>query len=186
MEPRSNLALIHGCSSGNEAETVRTNRAVAAAFFLLALFLGSTLLATAMAAERKENWNAEWEKTLSAAKKEARVAIFLYQRDNIETAVKAFERRYPDIQVVTASTPAAETGPRIMAERRAGKYLWDLCICGPTTPFAVLSADLVRQYTFSDPVPGMAGIICAIETTAAHAGIDHLAAIRPNGQAVDL
>jgi ABC-type Fe3+ transport system substrate-binding protein len=27
-----------------------------------------------------------------------------------------------------------------MAERRAGKYLWDLCICGPTTPFAVLYA----------------------------------------------
>ena len=38
----------------------------------------------------------------------------------------------------STSTPAAETGPRLMAERRAGKLLWDICICGPTTPFAVL------------------------------------------------
>jgi ABC-type Fe3+ transport system substrate-binding protein len=105
---------------------------------LLVLLLGSAPLGNALAAERKENWNTDWEKTVSGAKKEGRVALFLYQRDNIEAAVKAFEQRYPEIQVVTATTPAAETGPRIMAERRAGKYLWDLCICGPTTPFAVL------------------------------------------------
>jgi len=80
----------------------------------------------------------EWAKTVAAAKKEGKVAVFLYQRENIEAAVKAFEKNYPDIQVVTAATPAAETGPRLMAERRAGKYLWDLCICGPTTPFGVL------------------------------------------------
>ena len=80
----------------------------------------------------------EWAKTVAAAKKEGKVTVFLYQRENIEAAVKAFEKNYPDIQVVTAATPAAETGPRLMAERRAGKYLWDLCICGPTTPFGVL------------------------------------------------
>src|SRR5574341_2366455 len=131
MQTRKNLSLIYGSFSKNEGKTVRTSRAVAA-FFLLTLFLCSTLPASVIAAE-KESRSAEWEKILAEAKKEGRVAIFLYQRDNIETAVKAFERRYPEIQVVTASTPAAETGPRIMAERRAGKYLWDVCICGPTT-----------------------------------------------------
>jgi iron(III) transport system substrate-binding protein len=80
----------------------------------------------------------EWTRTVEAAKKEGKVNVFLYQRENIEAAVKAFEQKYPEIQVVTASTPAAETGPRLMAERRAGKFLWDVCICGPTTPFAVL------------------------------------------------
>src|SRR5437870_3118657 len=116
------------------------NRHLAVEFFLLGLLFGATLLASATAAERKEDRNAEWEKTVSAAKKEGRVTIFLYQRDNIEAAVKSFEQRNPEIQVVTVSTPAAETGTRIMAERRAGKYLWDLCLCGPTTPFAVLYA----------------------------------------------
>lgn len=81
---------------------------------------------------------AEWAKTVAAGKKDGKVAVFLYQRENIEAAVKAFEKNYPDIKVVTAATAAAETGPRLMAERRAGKFLWDICICGPTTPFAVL------------------------------------------------
>lgn len=103
---------------------------------LAALFLvGAGMVEGAVA---QSDWSREWEKTLQAAKKEGKVALFLFQRGNIEAAVKAFEKKYPDIQVTVASVPAAETGPRIMAERRAGKFLWDVCICGPTTPFAVL------------------------------------------------
>jgi ABC-type glycerol-3-phosphate transport system substrate-binding protein len=90
------------------------------------------------AAEPKPGSGGDWAKAVSAAKKEGRLSGFLYQRENIESAVKAFEKKFPEIQVTTASTPAAETGPRIMAERRAAKYLWDICICGPTTPYAVL------------------------------------------------
>lgn len=82
----------------------------------------------------------EWAKTVSAAKKEAKLGLFLYQRGNIEAVGKAFEKQYPEIQVTVASVPAAETGPRIMAERRADKFLWDICICGPTTPYSVLYA----------------------------------------------
>ncbi|MBM4261421.1 MAG: extracellular solute-binding protein [Deltaproteobacteria bacterium] len=103
---------------------------------LAAAFLLFLVTPWAEAAEAKSD--AEWARTLEAAKKEGKVSVFLYQRENIEAAVKAFERKYPEIQVVTAATPAAETGPRLMAERRAGKFLWDICICGPTTPFAVL------------------------------------------------
>src|SRR5262245_38121155 len=89
------------------------------------------------AAELKSS-DTDWSKTLEVAKKEGKVGVFLFQREKIETAVKAFEKKFPDIEVVTASTPAAETGPRLMAERRAGKFLWDVCLCGPTTPLAVL------------------------------------------------
>jgi iron(III) transport system substrate-binding protein len=80
----------------------------------------------------------DWSRTVEAAKKEGKLSVFLYQRENIESAVKAFEKKFPDIQLTVASTPAAETGPRLMAERRAGKFLWDICICGPTTPLGVL------------------------------------------------
>lgn len=82
--------------------------------------------------------DAEWTRAVEAAKKEGKVGVFLYQRENIELAVKAFEKKYPEIQMIVASSAAAETGPRLMAERRAGKFLWDVCICGPTTPFGVL------------------------------------------------
>jgi iron(III) transport system substrate-binding protein len=108
--------------------------AFAALFLLFPLLSHSSLLA----AEVTAGGDADWGKLIAAAKKEGRVSVFLYQRENIEAAVKAFEKKYPDIQVVTASTPAAETGPRLMAERRAGKFFWDICICGPTTPLGVL------------------------------------------------
>ena len=83
----------------------------------------------------KPGWEAEWEKTVAAAKKEGKLSVFLYRRDNIETAVRAFEKKYPEIKITTVATSAPQTGPRMMAERRAKKYLWDVCICGPTTPF---------------------------------------------------
>jgi ABC-type glycerol-3-phosphate transport system substrate-binding protein len=102
------------------------------AIFLIVLCCSSSIFA----AESKTD--AEWSRTVEVAKKEGKVSVFLYQRENTETAIKAFEKKYPDIQVVTASTPAAETGPRLMAERRAGKFLWDICICGPTTPYTIL------------------------------------------------
>lgn len=87
--------------------------------------------------EPRSSSQQEWERTVEAAKKEGRLSAFLFLRDNIETAVRAFQKKYPEIQVTTVATPAPQTGPRIMAERRAGKYLWDICICGPTTPFRV-------------------------------------------------
>jgi iron(III) transport system substrate-binding protein len=80
---------------------------------------------------------ADWRKIEQAAKQEGELAVFLFLRDNIEAAVRAFAKKYPEIQVTTVATPAPQTAPRIMSERRAGKYLWDVCICGPTTPYAV-------------------------------------------------
>jgi len=85
--------------------------------------------------QAKPNWKVEWERTEKAAKKEGKLSIFLFQRDNIETAVRAFEKKYPEIKVTTVATAAPQTGPRIMAERRANKHLWDICICGATTPY---------------------------------------------------
>jgi iron(III) transport system substrate-binding protein len=99
---------------------------------ILTILVAASLNATA--GELK----ADWAKTTAAATTEGKLTVFLYQRDNIETAVRAFEKQYPAIQLIVASVPAAETGPRLMAERRAGKFLWDICICGPTTPFSVL------------------------------------------------
>ena len=104
---------------------------------LTAVLTGSPM-ASILQAAADPAADAEWMRTVSAAKKEGKVSIFLYHRDNIETAVRVFEKSFPDIQLVTASTSAAETGPRLMAERRAGKFLWDICICGPTTPLGVL------------------------------------------------
>src|SRR4030095_5682953 len=82
------------------------------------------------AAETKSVSEADWAKVVATAKKEGKLAVFLYQRENIESAVRAFENKFPEIQLITASTPAAETGPRILAAPRGGEnflgffFLW--------------------------------------------------------------
>ena len=108
------------------------------AFLALYALLGIAGFDFSFGAEMKAAVESEWTKAVAAARKEGKLAVFVYQRENIEAAVKAFEKKFPEIQLTVASTPAAETGPRIMAERRAGKYLWDICICGPTTPYTIL------------------------------------------------
>src|SRR5438034_694987 len=72
--------------------------------------LGTAQADFALAAEMKAAGESEWAKTVAAARKEGKLAVFLYQRENIDAAVKAFEKKFPDIQLITASTPAAETG----------------------------------------------------------------------------
>lgn len=113
----------------------RTKRATRFFFWMSALlFLSPHLI---YGGEPRSTSQQEWERTVAAAKKEGRLSAFLFLRDNIETAVRAFQKKYPEIQVTTVATPAPQTAPRIMAERRAEKYLWDICICGPTTPYTV-------------------------------------------------
>lgn len=108
---------------------------------LVCLLLGILLFAppgAAIAAEQKEDWQAEWERTLGTAKKEGKLTLYLYRGDGeLESVAQAFQKKFPEIAVTTVPGRGNELGPRIMAERRAEKYLADVYIGGPTTPYAV-------------------------------------------------
>ena len=92
----------------------------------------------AIAAEQKEDWQAEWERTIAGAKKEGKLSLYLYQGEGeLEGIAQAFQKKYSEIAVTTVPGRGGELGPRIMAERRAGKYLADVYISGPTTPYTV-------------------------------------------------
>ncbi|HEX2931189.1 MAG TPA: hypothetical protein VHV54_15810, partial [Candidatus Binatia bacterium] len=69
---------------------------------LFILSLHPFLAAVVRGAELKSD--SEWQRTVEAAKKEGKVGVFLYQRENIEAAVRLFEKKFPEIQVVSAST----------------------------------------------------------------------------------
>lgn len=76
---------------------------------------------------------AEWKKTVEAAKKEGQVNLYIFGGQSalpIEAGV--FQKRFPEIKVVTVS---GDPVPRILAERRAGKYLADVAIGGSSTPY---------------------------------------------------
>lgn len=101
---------------------------------LVVLFSG----AVSHAAETKANWQAEWDRTVSAAKKEGSLSLYLYQGEGeLGTLVQLFQKKYPEINVVITPGRGNTLGPRIMAERRAGKFVVDAYIAGPTTAYEV-------------------------------------------------
>jgi iron(III) transport system substrate-binding protein len=77
-------------------------------------------------AEPKPGGQTEWEKALAGAKKEGEVRLWGDQEITHPDIVAAFTKEYPSVRPVTVSGRVGELMPRIIAERRAGKYLADL------------------------------------------------------------
>jgi iron(III) transport system substrate-binding protein len=104
-------------------------------FLFLVLGFAAT---TSHGADAKPNWQAEWERTVQAAKKEGSLSLYLFQGDGELGAVaQHFQKKYPEIKVVTTPGRGNTLAPRIMAERRAGKYLVDVYTAGTTTAYEV-------------------------------------------------
>jgi iron(III) transport system substrate-binding protein len=68
----------------------------------------------------------DWEKVVAAAKKEGEVRLWGDQEITHPDIVAAFTKEYVFIRPVTVNGRVGELMPRIIAERRAGKYLADL------------------------------------------------------------
>lgn len=100
---------------------------------VIILILTSCLLAwggSPAGAGEKVPWESEWEKTLEAAKKEGQVALYAQATANYEIVFKEFQKKFPAISVKVVGEPEQ----RVLAERRAGKYLADLYLGGIVTP----------------------------------------------------
>lgn len=89
----------------------------------------------AVAAEARPSWHSEWEKTVQAAKKEGQVVVHIYRYGRL---VESFQREYPDIKAVTVTGRGSQLTTRIVAERRAEKYLADVYSGGANGAFNVL------------------------------------------------
>ena len=75
----------------------------------------------------------EWERVLQAAKKEGKVAIIgPTGADRRDALTITFEKKY-GIAVEYHADSGAGILPRLSAERKADRYLWDVVITGTTT-----------------------------------------------------
>ena len=83
-------------------------------------------------------WKAEWEKTVAAAKKEGKLLLAGPPGQFYRDALMAFRKAYPDIQVEYVGIQGRDYAPRILQERRAGHFLWDVHVGGAGTPFLLL------------------------------------------------
>ncbi len=85
-----------------------------------------------------QSWKVEWEKTLVAAKKEGKVVVAGPPGEAYRNPMTAFTRTYPELQLDFVGIQGRDFAPRIMQERRAGQFLWDINIGGASTMFNVL------------------------------------------------
>ena len=79
------------------------------------------------------DWQSDWDRTLAAAKKEGTVAVITDVTASMRDALTlAFQSKY-GIQVELFGALGREVPPRVLAERKAGRYLWDVFVHGTTT-----------------------------------------------------
>jgi ABC-type Fe3+ transport system substrate-binding protein len=79
----------------------------------------------------------EWEKTVKAAEQEGQVNVYAISQ---EAEWHAFQRRFPKIKLVLVHGSASQTLQRIMAERRAGKFVADVVRLGGGTSTSLYRA----------------------------------------------
>jgi iron(III) transport system substrate-binding protein len=90
------------------------------------------------------SWESEWERTVKAAEQEGQVVIYKISGDS---EWHAFQKKYPRIKVVLVAASAAQIQQRLLAERRAGKFLADFVRLGGGTTTALYKAKAL------DPAP---------------------------------
>ncbi len=109
--------------------------AQAPAFLFVLVGLVCMAAADARAAAARAAWQAEWEKTVAAAKKEGQVAVYI---SGYEEILPEFQKDYPDIKVLPVTGRGSQIGQRLLAERRAEKYLADVVSAGGVTTYQQL------------------------------------------------
>jgi iron(III) transport system substrate-binding protein len=96
------------------------------AVLCIAFKLTLAVAVIATAAESKPAWQREWEKVLEGAKREGEVRLWGEQEITHPDIIAAFNKEFPFIKAVTVSGRVGDLMPRIIAERRAGKFLADI------------------------------------------------------------
>jgi iron(III) transport system substrate-binding protein len=102
--------------------------------FLSFLWLSVSL---SHAADSKSSWQAEWERTVKAAEAEGQLTVYISgYAPVIEAGV--FQKSFPKIKVTVVPGIGTQLAPRIVAERRAEKFLADVYNGGGTSLYQVL------------------------------------------------
>lgn len=108
------------------------------AYCLLIFFLFTFAFARPAFPQTRLGLQEEWEKTLAAAKKEGAVHVYIGGWGAVLDE-GVFQKRFPEIKLVSvALRGGGDIAKRILAERRAGKYLADVSIEGFNSNYNIL------------------------------------------------
>lgn len=109
---------------------------------LAMLISGFILVPVVQGAGSEPDRQAEWEQTVAAARKEGQVNVYIYWGAVLDAGI--FQKAYPEIKVVGVTGRGSQLTQRILAERRAGKYLADIYSAG--------SSNLAQWRPVLDPI----------------------------------
>jgi ABC-type Fe3+ transport system substrate-binding protein len=97
--------------------------------FVLALFLAGRSFSSFAA----EDWKQRWERTIDAAKREGEVVIYGPHNPMYRSLWDTFQKNHPGIKINFVPGKGAEHTQKVLAERRAGKYIADLIMGGSSS-----------------------------------------------------
>src|SRR5712692_6720843 len=97
--------------------------------------------ALAMARGGSGAWAAapsDWPQIVAAAKKEGKVVVNTFPGDGYKRALKAFSQAYPDIKLEHTGLHSQDFAPRVIQERQASLFTWDVALIPTSTALQVL------------------------------------------------
>jgi len=106
---------------------------------IMALFLAGEI--SLAFGQVRPPWQAEWDRTVEAAKKEGQVTV--YTSPVPSPAVDTFARAHPEIKVTKVEGRGGSQLQRVIAERRAGKYVADVFTAGITETTPLYNAKML-------------------------------------------
>ncbi len=109
--------------------------------------------APSFAAEVKADWQIEWEKTVKAGEQEGQLVLYTLSEVGEVFVNSSFQRKFPKIKISLVSARGGELVSRIMAERRAGKFLADVGNLGNTSPYRLYQAKVLEPITSAFLLP---------------------------------
>lgn len=93
-------------------------------------------------AAEKASWQSDWEKTIQAAKQEGQILIYAALGPYHPQIFAEFQKDYPEIKATIIHGNSSRISPRLLSERRAGKYLADVYMGGPTSLYSFYKNNL--------------------------------------------
>jgi iron(III) transport system substrate-binding protein len=101
-------------------------------------FLGTAVAAALARPAGASAGTAEWRELLAAARKDGKVVVNTFPGDGYKRALKAFTQAFPDIKLEHTGLHSQDFAPRILQERKAGLFTWDVATIPTSTALQVL------------------------------------------------
>ncbi|HLY66519.1 MAG TPA: hypothetical protein VKU60_13375, partial [Chloroflexota bacterium] len=84
------------------------------------------------------NWQAVLDQTTAGAKQEGAITIASQPGQPIRDWINEFSKKYPFVKIEYTGISGNDFVTRVLPEQKAGQYLWDISLGGPSTYYGQL------------------------------------------------